>query len=38
MARTALSELCTYPVPDLTMAPKRLPQAATLIALVAAAW
>jgi hypothetical protein len=36
MAHTALSELCTHPDPDLTTALERLPQAATLTALVVA--
>jgi hypothetical protein len=38
MAHATLTEVCTHPDPDLTTALERLPHAATLTALVAAAW
>jgi hypothetical protein len=38
MAHAALNEVCMHPAPDLTTALERLPQAATLTALVVAAW
>jgi hypothetical protein len=36
MAHAAFNEVCTHPDPDLTTALERLPQAATLTALVVA--